>query len=127
AALRLPPSLSARDRAATVNAMIEKVGLSKVADSLIGNVSQHGISGGEQRRLSVATELLTEPCVIFADEPTSGLDSYMAMQVVKLFKGLALDGRTVVCTIHQPSSSVFAQFNKVREESGDGLSVDPKP
>ncbi|KFH09128.1 ATP-binding cassette G family transporter ABCG89, partial [Toxoplasma gondii VAND] len=95
AALRLPPSLSARDRAATVNAMIEKVGLSKVADSLIGNVSQHGISGGEQRRLSVATELLTEPCVIFADEPTSGLDSYMAMQVVKLFKGLALDGRTV--------------------------------
>ncbi|CBZ51190.1 putative ABC transporter [Neospora caninum Liverpool] len=116
AALRLPPSISSHERAATVKTMIEKVGLSKVANSLIGNVSQHqlvGISGGEQRRLSVATELLTEPCVVFADEPTSGLDSYMAMQVVKLLKDLALGGRTVVCTIHQPSSSVFAEFNKV--------------
>lgn len=72
-----------------------------------------GISGGEQRRLSVATELLTHPCLIFADEPTSGLDSFMAMQVVTLLRELADAGRTVVCTIHQPSSSVFAHFNKV--------------
>ncbi|PFH32044.1 ATP-binding cassette G family transporter ABCG89 [Besnoitia besnoiti] len=116
AALRLPPSVSRRERDATIAAMIQKVGLAKVAHSRIGNTSQNqmiGVSGGEQRRLAVATELLTQPCVIFADEPTSGLDSYMAMQVVKLFKELASAGRTVVCTIHQPSSSVFAQFNKV--------------
>ncbi|PHJ23850.1 atp-binding cassette g family transporter abcg89, partial [Cystoisospora suis] len=76
AAVRLPPFVSKRERQEIVRSMLDKVGLTKCRDSRIGNVAQrqfNGISGGEQRRLSVATELLTHPCIIFADEPTSGL------------------------------------------------------
>lgn len=50
---------------------------------------------------------------MFCDEPTSGLDSFMAQNVVSVLKSMALKGKTVVVTIHQPSSEVFAMFDKV--------------
>ncbi|CDJ52730.1 ABC transporter, putative [Eimeria brunetti] len=71
------------------------------------------ISGGEKKRLCIASELLSNPSVIFADEPTSGLDSFMAKAVCDQLATLASAGCTVVCTIHQPSSSCFSLFNKV--------------
>ncbi|CDI86038.1 ABC transporter, putative [Eimeria praecox] len=71
------------------------------------------ISGGEKKRLCIASELLSNPSVIFADEPTSGLDSFMAKAVCDQLATLAAAGCTVVCTIHQPSSSCFSLFNKV--------------
>jgi ABC-type multidrug transport system ATPase subunit len=50
---------------------------------------------------------------MFCDEPTSGLDSFMAQNVMLVLKSMALKGKTVVTTIHQPSSEIFAMFDKV--------------
>jgi len=57
--------------------------------------------------------VLTDPPLMFCDEPTSGLDSFMAQNVVSVLKSMALKGKTVIVTIHQPSSEVFAMFDKV--------------
>ena len=74
---------------------------------------QKGISGGRRKRLSLASEILTNPSIMFCDEPTSGLDSYMAATVVETLSRLASQGRTVICTIHQPSSQIVKMFDKV--------------
>ena len=58
-------------------------------------------------------QLLTNPSIMFCDEPTSGLDSFMAMSVVEVLRDMALAGRTIVCTIHQPSSDVFSIFDQL--------------
>ena len=58
-------------------------------------------------------EVLTNPSLLFCDEPTSGLDSFMAQNVVNMMKGMAERGRTVLSTIHQPSSEVFAMFDRI--------------
>ena len=58
-------------------------------------------------------QILTDPPLMFCDEPTSGLDSYMAQNIVQVLKNLASRGKTVICTIHQPSSEVFAMFDRI--------------
>lgn len=50
---------------------------------------------------------------MFCDEPTSGLDSFMAEKLVQIIKKMALNGRTTICTIHQPSSDVFGLFDNL--------------
>jgi len=57
--------------------------------------------------------VLTDPSLLFCDEPTSGLDSYMAQSIVEVLRNLAAKGKTVICTIHQPSSEVFALFDRI--------------
>ncbi|CAG2106905.1 unnamed protein product [Medioppia subpectinata] len=89
--------------------------LAKCSETRIGGyLSFKGISGGEMKRLSIATEklfYLFPITVCISDEPTSGLDSFMAESIVRLLKTMACEGRTIVCTIHQPSSQVFALFD----------------
>lgn len=72
-----------------------------------------GISGGEKKRTSIGVDLITNPSLIFLDEPTTGLDSTTALQVIILLRQLANEGRTVISTIHQPSSEVFAEFDRL--------------
>jgi ABC-type multidrug transport system ATPase subunit len=62
---------------------------------------------------AVCQQVLTDPPLMFCDEPTSGLDSFMAQNAVLVLKNMALKGKTVVATIHQPSSEIFAMFDKV--------------
>jgi len=64
--------------------------------------------------VNIGTELLTNPSIIMLDEPTSGLDSTSAVALMSLLATLAHDhGKTVITSIHQPSSAVFHKFDKV--------------
>ena len=57
-------------------------------------------------------QVLNNPPLLFADEPTSGLDAFMAQNIVAALQRLASDGHTIICTIHQPSSEVYAMFDR---------------
>ena len=74
---------------------------------------QKTISGGERKRTAIGVELITDPSLILLDEPTSGLDSFKALTIVKLLKKLARQGKTIISTIHQPSSESFNEFDRL--------------
>ncbi|XP_031332545.1 protein white-like isoform X2 [Photinus pyralis] len=114
ALVRMDRHIPYKQRMERVNEVIIELGLSKCENTTIGITGRiKGISGGEMKRLSFAAEVLTNPSLMFCDEPTSGLDSFMAMNVVQVLKRLAQLGKTVVCTIHQPSSELYAMFDKI--------------
>jgi ABC-type multidrug transport system ATPase subunit len=113
ARLRMGPRSTCEQHEQRVDTVLEELGLSKCRDTLIGGVRLRGISGGERKRLSFATEILTNPSLLFVDEPTSGLDSYMAEAVMVQLQQLAREGRTIVTTVHQPSSELFTLFDNL--------------
>ncbi|XP_051945909.1 ATP-binding cassette sub-family G member 5 [Xyrauchen texanus] len=96
-----------------VTAVMAELSLGHVAHSVIGGRIFPGISGGERRRVSIASQLLQDPKVILLDEPTTGLDSMTANQIVVLLAELARRDRIVIVTIHQPRSELFRIFNRI--------------
>lgn len=96
-----------------ISQLLESLGLSGCCDRRIGGASLNGISNGERKRVSIGVELITRPSIVFLDEPTTGLDSFSAWQVMRIVKDLALSRCTVICTIHQPSSEIFAMVDRV--------------
>lgn len=118
AKLRLPDKMPADEKAAIVESVLAEMGLQDCADTPVGNWHMRGISGGEKRRVSIAMEILMRPRLLFLDEPTSGLDSASAFFVTQTLRNLAMDGRTVIASIHQPSSEVFELFDKLYLLSG---------
>ncbi|OWY94423.1 ABC transporter, partial [Phytophthora megakarya] len=65
------------------------------------------------KRLTIGVELVANPRVLFLDEPTSGLDARSAKIIMDGVRKVADTGRTIVCTIHQPSTEVFMLFDKL--------------
>ncbi|MQL72182.1 hypothetical protein Taro_004566, partial [Colocasia esculenta] len=113
ARLRLPEKMPWAEKKDLVEGTINEMGLQECADTVIGNWHLRGISGGEKRRVSIALEILTRPRLLFLDEPTSGLDSASAFFVTQTLRSLSRDGRTVIASIHQPSSEVFQLFDRL--------------
>ena len=97
ARLALPNSVNSADRNSRVDALIESFGLQGQRDSLIGTPIRKGISGGQKRRLSVASQLITAPKIIILDEPTSGLDSTASYEVIRLLKDYARKHNVRAC------------------------------
>ncbi|CAG9325716.1 unnamed protein product [Blepharisma stoltei] len=109
--LRMPGHYNAHvDR---VNTIIQDLRLMKCADNVIGSITKKGLSGGERKRVCIGMELITDPIVLLLDEPTSGLDSFTAEVVIDLLIEQARKGRTVMSTIHQPSTSIFDKFDRL--------------
>ncbi|KAF8569749.1 hypothetical protein P879_00948 [Paragonimus westermani] len=113
AALRLPRELRAHERRAKVSSVIDELGLTLVADRLLGTEYSRGVSGGERKRTCIGIELVKDPLVLFLDEPTTGLDAYTAGSVMKTLRRLADAGRTIVFSIHQPKYSIYRLFDRL--------------
>mmetsp|Transcript_38652 Transcript_38652/g.27993 ORF Transcript_38652/g.27993 Transcript_38652/m.27993 type:complete len:204 (+) Transcript_38652:359-970(+) len=95
---------SIAEQNAKVELLLQDLGLLGCADTLVGSAMKKTISGGERKRTAIGVELVTDPSLLLLDEPTSGLDSFKATSIVRLLNSLARNGKTVVATIHQPSS-----------------------
>jgi ABC-type multidrug transport system ATPase subunit len=98
--------------AAEVDRQIDAV-LSRLNVGSIRDKPVRVLSGGELRRLSIAHELIRAPRLLLLDEPTSGLSTREARGVMRTLRGLADEGHTVICVIHQPSRDVYALFHAV--------------
>lgn len=113
ALLRLPNSLNRTEKIAVTDSVITELGLNKCEDTIIGNSFIRGVSGGERKRVSIAHEMLINPSLLILDEPTSGLDATAAYRLVSTLGSLAQKGKTIITSVHQPSSRVFQMFNSV--------------
>ncbi|XP_045474983.1 protein scarlet [Harmonia axyridis] len=112
--LKLDRRFSSQDRQLRIHKILKDLGLFHCLYTRIGAIgSNKTLSGGEKKRLSFATELLTDPPILFCDEPTTGLDSYSAQNLVSMMNVMATGGKTILCTIHQPSSEIFAMFSQI--------------
>ena len=111
AQLRLPVTVDDATREAFVDQLIDLLELTAVKDRIVGNENYVGLSPGQLKLLTIGVELVSNPSILFLDEPTSGLDSRAALVVMRVVKNIAATGRTVLCTIHQPSAEVFYLFD----------------
>ena len=91
---------------------MDLVELSAIKDAIVGQSGINGLSTEQRKRLTIAVELVANPSIIFMDEPTSGLDARAAAIVMRTVRNTVNTGRTVVCTIHQPSINIFEVNNR---------------
>ena len=113
------PELGSKERWVATNRLLVTLGLESCQHTKVGHALMKGLSGGQKRRLSIGLALAKKPSVLFCDEPTSGLDAASAAAVMRLLKDVSEQLRSaVVCTIHQPSSSVFAKLDQTLVLSG---------
>ncbi|EUB58785.1 ATP-binding cassette sub-family G member [Echinococcus granulosus] len=106
--LNLPQNCPNDQRKLIIDEILQTLGLSETR-----NIITSDLSGGQRKRLSIAQEMINNPPIMFFDEPTSGLDSNASLQCIVALQTIAKQGRTVVCTIHQPSATIFDIFDQL--------------
>lgn len=112
ATLRQPNSVSVEEKHAYVEKVIEVLEMQDYAEAVIG-VPGRGLTLEQRKRTTIGVELVAKPALLFLDEPTSGLDSQSAWSIVRLLRKLANSGQATLCTIHQPSSVLFDEFDRL--------------
>ncbi|XP_057454234.1 pleiotropic drug resistance protein 1-like [Lotus japonicus] len=125
--LRLPAEVDSNTRKTFIEEVIELVELNPLRNSLVGLPGVSGLSTEQRKRLTIAVELVANPSIIFMDEPTSGLDARAAAIVMRTVRNTVDTGRTVVCTIHQPSIDIFEAFDELflMKRGGQEIYVGP--
>jgi len=103
AQLRMPPDTTEEERHQRVMEVLEDLDLAHRKDVQIS-----GLSGGQQKRVSIGVELLTKPGLFFLDEPTSGLDPGTETALMQLMRRLADQGRTIVLVTHATKNVMLA-------------------
>ncbi|XP_039124389.1 ABC transporter G family member 31 [Dioscorea cayenensis subsp. rotundata] len=111
--LRLPSHVNMETRKVFVEEVMELVELSSLSGALVGLPGVNGLSTEQRKRLTIAVELVANPSIVFMDEPTSGLDARAAAIVMRTVRNIVNTGRTIVCTIHQPSIDIFESFDEL--------------
>ncbi|PKA63442.1 putative pleiotropic drug resistance protein 2 [Apostasia shenzhenica] len=111
--LRLPSEVDATKRKMFIEEVMELVELHPLRGAIVGMPGVNGLSTEQRKRLTIAVELVANPSIIFMDEPTSGLDARAAAIVMRTVRNTVDTGRTVVCTIHQPSIDIFEAFDEL--------------
>ncbi|KAI3964979.1 hypothetical protein MKW92_003515 [Papaver armeniacum] len=125
--LRLPEEVQPETRKMFVEEVMELVELTSLRGALVGLPGVNGLSTEQRKRLTIAVELVANPSIIFMDEPTSGLDARAAAIVMRAVRNTVDTGRTVVCTIHQPSIDIFESFDELflMKRGGQEIYVGP--
>ncbi|XP_057956194.1 ABC transporter G family member 31 isoform X2 [Malania oleifera] len=111
--LRLSKEVSKEQKHEFVEEVMRLVELDGLRHALVGLPGSSGLSTEQRKRLTIAVELVANPSIIFMDEPTSGLDARAAAIVMRTVRNTVDTGRTVVCTIHQPSIDIFEAFDEL--------------
>ncbi|XP_057870079.1 ABC transporter G family member 36 isoform X2 [Cryptomeria japonica] len=111
--MRLSPEIDDKSKQMFVDEVMELVELDNLKDTMVGLPGVSGLSTEQRKRLTIAVELVANPSIIFMDEPTSGLDARAAAIVMRAVRNTVDTGRTVVCTIHQPSIDIFEAFDEL--------------
>lgn len=96
-----------------IEEVMSLVELTDLKNAMVGIPGATGLSAEQRKRLTIAVELVASPSIIFMDEPTTGLDARAAAIVMRTVRKTVDTGRTVVCTIHQPSIEIFESFDEV--------------
>ncbi len=113
AKLRLPPDTRQAEIEKIIDRVLRQLEIEDTRDVLIGSPEKKGISGGQRKRVNLALELITQPSLLFLDEPTSGLASEDTINVMRLLRRLADEGRTILLTIHQPSLEAYRKMDNI--------------
>ncbi|CAL5444030.1 unnamed protein product [Camellia sinensis] len=125
--LRLSPEVTYETRKMFIEEVMELVELTPLRETIVELPGVNGFATEQRKRLTIAVDLVANPSIIFMDEPTSGLDARAATIVMRTVRNTIDTGRTVVCTIHQPSIDIFEAFDELflMKRGGEEIYVGP--
>jgi len=150
ARLRLSHKVGINKRKAFIDVVMSTLDLYKAKNRLIGRTAEDGLPLGDRKRLAIGVELVSNPSILFlgeqtqsfklvnrqvndlcglcntTDEPITGVDSRTAFAVMQSVKKIALAGRGIMVTMHQPSQRVMRLFDQLLLLKRGGQTVSGK-